>query len=93
MLHIIEFTIDSYLWNEIVAGQTADLFTSVLYDLYVAPSKYCFDILCDDDPIIDDRDSPEFNADQKVCLCLVSPNTVMLTSSVVFFIDKRSIFK
>lgn len=47
-------------------GSKADLFTGVLYNTYSPPPGFCFDILCSDDPIIDDKNSPEYNVDQKV---------------------------
>jgi len=46
-------------------GKEADLFTGVLFNTYSAPSGFCFDILCDDEPIIDDKHSPDFNADRR----------------------------
>lgn len=49
-------------------GPKADLFTGVLFNTYSPPPGFCFDILCSDDPIIDDKSSPEFNVDQKVDL-------------------------
>lgn len=47
-------------------GSKADLFTGVLYNTYSPPPGFCFDILCSDDPIIDDKSSPEYNVDKKV---------------------------
>lgn len=47
-------------------GEKADLFTGVLYNTYQPPPGFCFDILCSDDPIIDDKHSPEYNVDKKV---------------------------
>lgn len=47
-------------------GSKADLFTGILYNTYSPPSGFCFDILCNDEPVIDDEKSPEFNADKKV---------------------------
>ncbi|PSN38675.1 hypothetical protein C0J52_08895 [Blattella germanica] len=44
----------------------ADLFTSVLYNHYSAPPGFCFDISCGDGPIIDDKTSPDYNADSWV---------------------------
>ncbi|XP_055300551.1 lysosomal alpha-mannosidase-like isoform X2 [Sitodiplosis mosellana] len=40
-------------------GEKADLFTGVLYNTYSPPPGFCFDILCADEPIIDDKSSPE----------------------------------
>lgn len=50
-------------------GSKADLFTGILYNTYSPPPGFCFDILCSDDPIIDDKSSPEYNVDQKVIKC------------------------
>lgn len=47
-------------------GNKADLFTGILYNTYSPPPGFCFDIFCDDDPIIDDPSSPEYNLDRKV---------------------------
>lgn len=47
-------------------GSKADLFTGVLYNTYSPPSGFCFDILCNDEPIIDDENSPEFNVEKRV---------------------------
>lgn len=48
-------------------GDKANLFTGVLYNTYSPPPGFCFDILCSDDPIIDDTNSPDYNVDRKVC--------------------------
>ncbi|XP_067011637.2 lysosomal alpha-mannosidase [Anabrus simplex] len=47
-------------------GRSSDLFTSVLYNGYGPPPGFCFDVLCNDDPIIDDKRSPDYNAERKV---------------------------
>ncbi|PSN54844.1 Lysosomal alpha-mannosidase, partial [Blattella germanica] len=47
-------------------GTTTDLFTSILYDFYTPPSGFCFDIMCSDTPIIDDKRSADYNVDQRV---------------------------
>lgn len=47
-------------------GKNADLFTGVLYNTYSPPPGFCFDILCSDDPIIEDKSSPEYNVEEKV---------------------------
>jgi hypothetical protein len=49
-------------------GKAAELFTSVLYNNYSPPPGFCFDVLCDDEPIIDDKHSPDYNVDKLVCL-------------------------
>ncbi|XP_068627375.1 lysosomal alpha-mannosidase-like [Battus philenor] len=47
-------------------GISSDIFTGVLFNTYSPPPGFCFDVLCDDEPIVDDPDSPMFNVDQKV---------------------------
>ncbi|XP_018323399.1 lysosomal alpha-mannosidase-like isoform X2 [Agrilus planipennis] len=44
----------------------SDIFTSVLYNHYSPPPGFCFDILCNDDPIIDNPESPDYNVERKV---------------------------
>lgn len=44
----------------------SDIFTGALYNEYANPTGFCFDILCDDEPIIDDENSPDYNIDKKV---------------------------
>ncbi|XP_059478736.1 lysosomal alpha-mannosidase-like [Neocloeon triangulifer] len=47
-------------------GSAASLFTVAFHDYYHAPEGYCFDVICDDDPIIDDVRSPDYNVDARV---------------------------
>lgn len=47
-------------------GASSDLFTSVLFNGYSAPPGFCFDVLCRDEPIIDDPESPDYNAEEMV---------------------------
>ncbi|XP_033223798.1 lysosomal alpha-mannosidase-like [Belonocnema kinseyi] len=47
-------------------GESSNLFTTVLYNIYVPPSGFCFDILCSDEPLIDDTEVPDYNIDRKV---------------------------
>ncbi|XP_045462132.1 lysosomal alpha-mannosidase isoform X1 [Harmonia axyridis] len=47
-------------------GEAAHLFTGVMYNTYSPPSGFCFDILCEDEPIIDDVHSPDYNVDKRV---------------------------
>jgi lysosomal alpha-mannosidase len=51
-----------------VTGKAAQLFTSVLYNNYAPPPGFCFDVLCDDEPVIDDKHSPDYNVDKFVSL-------------------------
>ncbi|CAH2064719.1 unnamed protein product, partial [Iphiclides podalirius] len=61
-------------------GSASDIFTSVLYNTYSPPPGFCFDVLCDDEPIIDDQSSPMFNVDQKVSWNCVSDHQVVITA-------------
>lgn len=56
------------VWKASDSLSSSDLFTGVLYNTYSPPPGFCFDILCADEPIVDDRNSPEYNVDKKVIL-------------------------
>lgn len=47
-------------------GEAADLFTGVLFNTYSPPPGFCFDVLCADEPIVDDPESPDFNVPERV---------------------------
>ncbi|CAH1119882.1 unnamed protein product [Phaedon cochleariae] len=47
-------------------GEKSDIFTGVMYNTYSPPGGFCFDILCSDEPIIDDKKSADYNVDQRV---------------------------
>ncbi|XP_053988963.1 lysosomal alpha-mannosidase isoform X2 [Hylaeus volcanicus] len=47
-------------------GSRADLFTVALYNTYSPPPGFCFDVLCNDEPIIDDPDSPDYNVKERI---------------------------
>uniref|UniRef100_A0A240SWY6 Alpha-mannosidase n=1 Tax=Glossina morsitans morsitans TaxID=37546 RepID=A0A240SWY6_GLOMM len=46
-------------------GERSEIFSSILYKHYSAPTGFCFDILCTDDPIVDD-DNELNNVEDKV---------------------------
>ncbi|XP_036748766.2 lysosomal alpha-mannosidase isoform X2 [Manis pentadactyla] len=48
----------------------ADLFTSVLPNIYNPPDNLCWDTLCSDKPFVDDPHSPEYNAKDLVAYFL-----------------------
>lgn len=48
-------------------GSKSNLFTHILYDGYSSPSGFRFDVFNSDGPVIDDKNSPEYNVDKKVC--------------------------
>ncbi|CAD0207115.1 unnamed protein product [Chrysodeixis includens] len=47
-------------------GKASDIFTGALYNTYSPPAGFCFDVLCADEPIITDPDSPMYNVVDKV---------------------------
>lgn len=47
-------------------GDSTDLFTSIFYDFYTQPAHFCWDVLCSDEPINDDEESPDYNVPNKV---------------------------
>nr|XP_023026878.1 lysosomal alpha-mannosidase-like isoform X2 [Leptinotarsa decemlineata] len=47
-------------------GEKSDIFTGVMFNTYSPPKGFCFDILCSDEPIIDDRKSSDYNVDRRV---------------------------
>ncbi|XP_032794592.1 lysosomal alpha-mannosidase [Daphnia magna] len=54
------------VWSSSSLGKTGWLFTGVNYNLYQPPPGFCFDILCSDLPLIDNKKSKEYNIDQRV---------------------------
>lgn len=44
----------------------SDIFSGALYNEYANPPGFCFDILCDDQPMIDDVNSTDYNIDKRV---------------------------
>ena len=47
-------------------GSAGDLFTGVLPNGYSPPRGFCFDLLCGDDPIMDDPSLHDYNKDKMV---------------------------
>lgn len=47
-------------------GAAANIFTGAMYNTYSPPPGFCFDILCSDEPIIDDKNSPDYNVERRV---------------------------
>lgn len=43
-----------------------DILTGVLYNHYSPPPGFCFDMLCNDEPIIDDEYSADYNVDARI---------------------------
>ncbi|XP_064458044.1 lysosomal alpha-mannosidase-like isoform X2 [Ornithodoros turicata] len=47
-------------------GKAAEILTGILPNTYSPPPGFCFDIFCDDEPIIDDPHTAEYNVDARV---------------------------
>ena len=47
-------------------GQGSDIFTGVLYNLYMAPPGFCYDSVCEDPPIQDDPRLFDVNVKERV---------------------------
>ncbi|CAH1141510.1 unnamed protein product [Phyllotreta striolata] len=47
-------------------GENSDIFTGVMFNVYSPPAGFCFDILCSDEPIIDDKKSADYNVNKRV---------------------------
>ncbi|KAL2743902.1 lysosomal alpha-mannosidase isoform X2 [Vespula maculifrons] len=47
-------------------GDRANLFTAAMFNTYSPPPGFCFDVLCNDEPVIDDPDSPDYNVHTKI---------------------------
>ncbi|XP_061727696.1 lysosomal alpha-mannosidase-like isoform X2 [Cydia pomonella] len=56
-----------FMWRgSDVLGKMSDIMTHTLYNLYNAPDGFCFDFLCNEEPIVDDPDSKAYNAEKRV---------------------------
>ncbi|XP_011151265.1 lysosomal alpha-mannosidase isoform X1 [Harpegnathos saltator] len=56
-----------FIWKSSPSlGQRADLFTAAMFNTYSPPPGFCFDVLCADEPMIDDPDSPDYNIDARI---------------------------
>ncbi|XP_011300932.1 lysosomal alpha-mannosidase isoform X1 [Fopius arisanus] len=56
-----------YIWRASSSlGKNAELFSVALFNAYGPPPGFCFDILCQDDPLIDDPESPDYNIKSKL---------------------------
>ncbi|XP_011176167.2 lysosomal alpha-mannosidase isoform X2 [Solenopsis invicta] len=56
-----------FIWKSSSSlGKRANLFTTAMYNTYSPPPGFCFDVLCSDEPMIDDPDSPDYNIGKRV---------------------------
>lgn len=68
----------------VVEGEKSDLFTGVLFNNYGPPPGFCFDVLCADEPIIDDKWSPDNNVNRRVSLVDVKAEYHLLEENINF---------
>lgn len=47
-------------------GEEAEIFTGALFNLYQGPSGSCWDVMCSDQPFVDNKKSPDYNVDRLV---------------------------
>ncbi|GAB1861211.1 Lysosomal alpha-mannosidase [Camponotus japonicus] len=65
-----------FIWKSSPSlGKRANLFTTAMYNTYSPPPGFCFDVLCADEPMIDDPDSPDYNIERRVDLFLTYAHT------------------
>ncbi|CAD6203815.1 GSCOCG00009812001-RA-CDS [Cotesia congregata] len=56
-----------FLWKASSSlGEKANLFSVALFNNYSPPPGFCFDVLCSDDPLIDDPESPDNNIEARI---------------------------
>ncbi|XP_044592334.1 lysosomal alpha-mannosidase isoform X2 [Cotesia glomerata] len=56
-----------FLWKASSSlGEKANLFSVALFNNYSPPPGFCFDVLCLDDPLIDDPESPDNNIEARI---------------------------
>ena len=49
-----------------ITGEQSSIFTGIFYDHYSAPIGFCFDVVCRDEPFIDNPRSADYNVVKKV---------------------------
>lgn len=73
-----------------VEGEKSDLFTGVLFNNYGPPPGFCFDVLCADEPIIDDKWSPDNNVNRRVSLDVVVTESGNVNKSLQMEISRST---
>ena len=66
-------SMNKWLRTWIIIDEGGSIFTGALYNHYSAPPGFCFDVTCNDAPIIDNDKSPEYNVPDKVTRSLIKP--------------------
>ena len=47
-------------------NESQSLFTGINYNIYGNPPGFCWDLICNDEPLVDDKDSHSYNLDQRI---------------------------
>lgn len=55
-----------FIWQSSANLNNSEIFTTMFPDFYVSVKGYCFDVLCNDEPINDNEKSAEYNLKEKV---------------------------
>lgn len=63
-----------------------EIFTGVLYNTYGPPPGFCFDVLCGDETIVDDPDSPMFNIDRRVCIVILTVSLGVILTKLLHLV-------
>uniref|UniRef100_A0A182QYP4 Alpha-mannosidase n=1 Tax=Anopheles farauti TaxID=69004 RepID=A0A182QYP4_9DIPT len=74
------------MWKTSDSLEGSELFTSGLYYIYAPPPGFCFDVLCNDDPIIDGPYSSDNNVKEKIDLFLDTVHNMsktFLTNNII----------
>uniref|UniRef100_A0AAG5DR73 Alpha-mannosidase n=1 Tax=Anopheles atroparvus TaxID=41427 RepID=A0AAG5DR73_ANOAO len=74
------------MWTTSASLENSELFTSALYYIYAPPPGFCFDVLCNDDPIIDGPYSRDNNVREKIDLFLETVHNMSetyLTNNII----------
>ena len=53
------------IWETSTDVPDSDLFTGINYNVYWPPDYFCWDYYCNDEPMIDNKDSIDYNADRR----------------------------
>lgn len=53
------------IWSTNKNG-TQNIFTGINYNIYGPPPGICWDLLCNDDPLVDGYESQSYNLDQRI---------------------------
>lgn len=56
--------------KNMILGSSTNIFTHAFSSFYTQPDTFCWDVLCSDEPLVDDEDSPDYNIKQKVFKCI-----------------------